>query len=298
MPTVLMINLKGGVGKTASTIALAETLAEQNYRTLVIDADHQSMAGELLVGQPRMLAAEKSRTTLHDLFLAMADCNFEEASLPRFILQAASSVESALENLDVLPCSFRIDDFFSNVARSHRLCRSYSSERELQIHLGKQMKKIGRWFNANYDFVLVDCPPSVAMQVKMMMRIADGYVIPSVPDQLSIRGSENLVERIGKYGFKLTALGTLWTLYREQISLHREMIRDPYSKIPQPFKTVIPNSTRMAAAADPRNATERIAHCNAKYGRAFADKYRDIVEEMLQRCEQHAIPVREVMLTV
>ncbi len=289
-----MINLKGGVGKTASTVAIAETFAEQGQRTLVIDADHQSMAGELLVGQTRMLQSERAKTTLHDMFLAMADVNFDIADLPKYALANASSVLTASENLSVVPCSFRIDDFSSNVAKSQRLCRTYATERELQGYLGRQMKKVKRWLNASYDIVLIDCPPSVAMQVKMFMRIADGYIIPSVPDQLSVRGSENLVKRISSYGFKLAGLGTLWTLYREQVALHREMVRDPFSGIPQPFQTIIPNATRLASAVDPRCIQTPSANCDAKYSQPFATRYRELVDELFSRCERYGIETRVI----
>ncbi|WP_345324877.1 ParA family protein [Novipirellula rosea] len=294
MPILLMINLKGGVGKTASTVAIAETFAELGQRTLVIDADHQSMAGELLVGQTRMLQSERAKTTLHDMFLAMADVNFDIADLPKYAMANASSVLTASENLSVVPCSFRIDDFSSNVAKSRRLCRSYATERELQVYLTRQMKKVKRWLDASYDIVLVDCPPSVAMQVKMFMRIADGYIIPSVPDQLSVRGSENLVKRISSYGFKLAGLGTLWTLYREQVALHREMVRDPFSGIPQPFQTIIPNATRLASAVDPRSIHNPSANCDAKYSKPFATRYRELVDELFGRCERNGIETRVV----
>ncbi|WP_442505625.1 ParA family protein [Novipirellula sp. SH528] len=294
MPIILMINLKGGVGKTASTVAIAETFAEQGQRTLVIDADHQSMAGELLVGQSRMLASERAKTTLHDMFLAMADVNFDAADLPNFALGNASSVQTSSENLWVVPCSFRIDDFSSNVAKSQRICRSYATERELQVYLTRQMKKVKRWLDASFDVVLVDCPPSIAMQVKMFLRIADGYVIPSVPDQLSVRGSENLVKRLSTYGFKLAGLGTLWTLYREQVALHREMVLDPFSGIPKPFQTIIPNATRLASAVDPRSVNAPFANCDAKYGKPFATRYRDLVDEMFGRCELLGIETRVV----
>ncbi|TWU36512.1 MinD/ParA/CobQ/CobA-like protein [Novipirellula aureliae] len=290
MPILLMINLKGGVGKTASTVAIAETLADQGQRTLVIDADHQSMAGELLVGEQRILKAEKSKATLHDMFLKMADLGFEPSQLNEFAIPNASNVQSAAENLSVVPCSFRIDDFFGCVSKSRRICRSYASERDLQTHLGRQMRKVQRWVREEYDFVLVDCPPSIAMQVKMFLRIADGYIIPSIPDQLSVRGSANLVNRLNKLNFtRIEGLGTLWTLYREQVALHREVVSDPFSGIPDPFQTIIPNATKLASAVDPRGYLNPVATCEVKYGKPFAERYRHLVDEIYCRCELYGI---------
>ncbi|MCO8124079.1 ParA family protein [Stieleria sp. TO1_6] len=289
MPLLLMINLKGGVGKTASTVALAETLAEQGQRTLVIDADHQSMAGELLVGESRMMQAERRGSTLHDVFLSMADVDFDPGSLGRYVIRGASNVLATENRLSVIPCSFRIDDFFSNLARSSRLCRTYTSEREILVQLQRQMRKMDRWLRTEFDFVLVDCPPSVAMQVRLFMKVADGYVIPSIPDQLSMRGTHNLVQRISKYGYKMTGLGTLWTLYRSQVALHREMVRDPFPGIPTPFQAVIPNSTRLAEAVDPRHIATAQINCDAKYTKEFAGRYRAIADELIERCRSAGI---------
>ncbi|WP_404307275.1 ParA family protein [Neorhodopirellula lusitana] len=283
MPVLLMINLKGGVGKTASTVALAETMAECGQRVLVIDADHQSMAGELLAGQSRMLRAERSRTTLHDLFLAMADVDFDPKLLNKFVIGNASTVGSAMSNLWTIPCSFRIDDFFSSVAKSNRICRTYATERELQVGLGKRMPKVKKWLMQHFDYVLVDCPPSIAMQVKMFLRIADGYIIPSIPDQLSVRGSENLVKRIGKLNFKVPGIGTLWTLYRQQVALHREIVKEPFAKLPTPFETVIPNATKLASAMT-LNDAKMIPNCDIKYGNEFASRYGVLTDELISHC--------------
>ncbi|MEX0819754.1 MAG: AAA family ATPase [Pirellulaceae bacterium] len=300
MPILLMINLKGGVGKTASTVAIAETLAEQGQRTLVIDADHQSMAGELLVGEQRMLGAEKNRSTLHDVFLAMLDEDFSDRNLSRYVLNPASNVLTATNNLSVLPCSFRIDDFFTSVSRSRRGHPSHSIVLQL---LHKRMAKLDSWLREQFDFVIVDCPPSVAMQVKLFLRIADGFIVPSIPDQLSIRGSANLMARLRKYRYKLKGLGTLWTLYREQVALHREMVRCPYSGIPAPFNSLIPNATKLADAVDPRSVANPVASCDAKYGKDFAARYRQLVDELLCRCEEQGIdtcprPVSRIAVTV
>ncbi|GAB5517040.1 ParA family protein [Rhodopirellula baltica] len=289
MPVLLMINLKGGVGKTASTVAIAETLAEEGYKTLVIDADHQSMAGELLLGQTRMLQCENRKRTLHDVFLAMCDPDFEVDDLRSFIAQETSNVATVHDFLDVIPCSFRIDDFYSNAFRSKRRAGLFQTERELFTQIKKQMPGAKKWLNELYDFVIVDCPPSIAMQVKMFLRIADGCVIPSIPDQLSVRGSANLVDRLKR--FRVETLGTLWTLYRQQTPLHRAMVAEPYSMLPTPFESVIPNAAQLARAVDPRELSNSQTNCDAKYGRQFAARYRELCSEIISRLRNLDIPV-------
>jgi chromosome partitioning protein len=76
---LLFINLKGGVAKTTNAVAVAECLAEAGHRVLLIDADHQCMAGELLLGESRMLNCERRHHTLHDLLASMLE---DEAGPP------------------------------------------------------------------------------------------------------------------------------------------------------------------------------------------------------------------------
>ncbi len=59
MSIILMLNMKGGVAKTTNAVAIAECLADQGRKVLVIDADHQCMASELLIGEDRLLRCEK-----------------------------------------------------------------------------------------------------------------------------------------------------------------------------------------------------------------------------------------------
>ena len=70
------IKLPAPVAKTTSAVAVAECFASQGHRTLLIDADHQCMAGELLLDESRLLRADKAKKTLHDLMSAMLDDDF------------------------------------------------------------------------------------------------------------------------------------------------------------------------------------------------------------------------------
>jgi chromosome partitioning protein len=95
MAILLMINLKGGVAKTTNAVAIAEGLASQGYRTLLVDADHQCMAGELLLGEKRQLECERKRTSLYDLLAAMLDEDFEPRRFPSFVSAKGSNIGGA-----------------------------------------------------------------------------------------------------------------------------------------------------------------------------------------------------------
>ena len=106
------LNLKGGVAKTTNAVAVAERLACDGFSVLVIDADHQCTAGELLLGERRLLDAEKRRTTLHDLLRHMLNADeFDPARFNRYAVQGGSNIKEAQGNLSVIPCSYRMDDF-------------------------------------------------------------------------------------------------------------------------------------------------------------------------------------------
>lgn len=134
---------------------------------------------------------------------------------------------------------------------------------------------------------IVDCPPSLAVQVKFLFPIADAFIVPSVPDRLSVRGSLYLLERIAKFGYTTSkGIGTLWSLYREQNHVHRDVIdrtnkgAELFNRLPRPFETIIPNATAIADATDP---DKRPPTFKAKYTPTFAKVYYRLCEEIVAR---------------
>jgi chromosome partitioning protein len=80
-------------------------------------------------------------------------------------------------------------------------------------------------------------------------------------------------------------------LYRQQTPLHRAMVAEPYSMLPTPFESVIPNAAQLAKAVDPRELNTVQANCDAKYGRQFAARYRELCGEILSRLRNLDVPV-------
>jgi chromosome partitioning protein len=150
--------------------------------------------------------------------------------------------------------------------RGHR-----SNDEFLGMFQGRRLV-LRRWLNSNYDLTIVDCPPSIAIQVKTFLAVADAYIVPAIPDRLSVRGSLHLLNRIRRSGFKIEGLGTVWSLYREQNGLHRRMVDVvsrrvvPFDQLPKPFETIIPNATAIAEATEPDRKPRLF---NAKYTPPF-----------------------------
>jgi len=287
MSILLFLNLKGGVAKTTNAIAVAECLAEAGRRVLVIDADHQRMAGELLLGVERARECDDRRRTLHDLMAAMLDDDFDVRRTSRYVVENVSDIGGGLPTLSVLPCSFRINDFSTNRARAGE---GYRSNDDFLSFYDRRRHSLQRWLRENYDFTIVDCPPSLALQVRFFLKIADGYIIPAVPDRMSVRGAMTLTDRLR--GRTARPLGTLWSLYREQVNMHRRVVEeaaaglDDYVSLPRPFATAIPNATAIADASEPNR---RPSSFTAKYEAKFARLYRSLCDEIVGRTESEVV---------
>ena len=293
MSILLFLNLKGGVAKTTNAVAVAECLADSGYRTLLIDADHQCMSGELLLGESRLLNCERRKITLHDLLAAMLDDDFCAEQFPAYVVPKASDIGDGLDKLSVLPCSIRIDDFSTNMAKARH---GFKSTDEFNAIFQRRRGMLRKWLGSSYDFTIVDCPPSIALQVKVFLTVADAFIVPAIPDRLSVRGSLWLLDRIRRLGVKIDGLGTLWSLYREQNAMHRKVVEvaaksvEPYKQLPKPFATVIPNASAIAMASEPNQKPKSFA---AKYSTPFARLYHELCEEIVQRCQWQEASVSE-----
>jgi chromosome partitioning protein len=210
---------------------------------------------------------------------------FNEEALTDYAVpvEPADDVAGA-RDLSVMPSSLRIDDFQRNY---NKASKKFHGNDEFHAVLGRRLRAFRNWLNANFDYTIIDCPPSLAIQVQMLVKVADTYVVPSVPDKLSVRGSHYLVERLRRKQFKIPGLGTLWSLYREQNVIHREMIRlaehhpELFVGLPKAFKTIIPNSTDVARAMESSHKSPDV-----KYTPKIASKYRELVGEITARCRR------------
>lgn len=281
MPIIMLLNLKGGVAKTTNAIAIAETFAKMGKKVLVIDADHQTMASELLLGQDYLLQIEEKNRTLHDLMSIMLDENFIPRYIDKFVIKNATLVHALSENMDCIPCSHRIDDFTTNIAKAKK---GYQSNDKFMNQYKTRIITMKKWCNTNYAYTIIDCPPSLAIQVRFFLRCADYFILPCLPDRLSIRGSTNLLDRLKQY--KIDCLGTLWSMVRGNVAKHQEIMNaahDPtseYSSVPKPFKTFIPNASAMVEAMD---SSKQFSTYNMKYQQMAGKLYHALCEEIEER---------------
>ena len=266
MPIVTsVINLKGGVGKTTLTLALAHFLAVvHGKRVLVIDLDPQTNATVCLIPEQEWKARDETGRTLYQLFADQVKgshrFNADDA-----IVRDVSNVGGGVRGLDLLPSSLRLIKVQDRVTQ---LTDFESYERGPIFAMRDALAE----FLPYYDHVLIDCPPSLGIVTLNGLAISDSYIIPVVPDLLSVLGIPPILDRVDHFAQRtrrnVRALGIVISKMRAQTVLHNEMLRrlrDDFvdRRFPPVFRTVIPESTRIAEAA---NVLAPLNTLQQKYG--------------------------------
>jgi chromosome partitioning protein len=253
MPVVTsVINLKGGVGKTTITIALAHFLAiEHRKRVLVIDLDPQTNATVSLIPELEWKERDEAGRTIYQLFVDQVK-RTTRFDADEAIVRDVSNVSGGVKGLDVLPSSLRLIKIQDRVTQ---LTDFEGYERGPIFALRDALTGVMPY----YDHVLIDCPPSLGIVTLNGLAISDSYVIPVVPDILSVLGIPPILDRVDHFGRctrrNIRALGIIISKMRAQTILHSEMVRRLREDFverhfPIVFETIIPESTRIAEAAD------------------------------------------------
>ena len=242
-------NQKGGVGKTTTTINLSAALAEKGKKVLVIDMDPQ---GNTTSGLG--LDKNNQKYTVYDLLLG-------EASIEECI------VREVFDNLDVLP---------SNVDLSGSEIELIGVERKEYI-----LKENVRQVKDDYDYIIIDCPPSLSMLTINAMTTADTILVPIQCEYYALEGLSQLIYTISlvkeRLNPELEIEGVVFTMYDARTNLSLQVVENVKGYLKQNiYKTIIPRNVRLAEAPshglpiniyDPRSAG--------------AEAYRALAEEVI-----------------
>ncbi|MFN3539248.1 MAG: ParA family protein [Rhodococcus sp. (in: high G+C Gram-positive bacteria)] len=261
---VATINLKGGVGKSTMTAALAEFMAgDFGKRVLLIDLDPQTNLTTMMIGPDQWQALNDSGRTLKALFEEALDSEAASFDIEDAVQRNVSPLAN-LGGIDLLASSLDMIEISEEVA-----AWQYDEPDSLEpvLVLKRAVDKI----RDQYDYILIDCPPNMGIITRNGLMLADAYVIPTIPDVLSTYGIPQIQKRVrmfsDKTGHKIKALGLIITKYRKGTNLHRDTIqrlqnavldydalpaheRELTERPPNVIPVYIPDAIAIAGAAD------------------------------------------------
>jgi chromosome partitioning protein len=205
MRTIAIINQKGGCGKTTTSINLAACLARLGQKTLLVDMDPQGHCGVGLA-----VPEEQIERTIFDTLIEPQDGRV--AQLSEIVWQIASDFDLAPSNLKL--ASFE-QVFAGRPGREDRLARSISS------------------VSGNYQWTIIDCPPSVGLLTFNALRACDEVIVPVETGFFSLHGLAKMMETLEELRDKCSkeiAIRVLPTLYDTRTKLAREVLAELRSK--------------------------------------------------------------------
>jgi len=272
--TISIINLKGGVGKTTVSVALAEMWADAGERVLVIDLDPQTNSTVALIGEERWLERHKAGKTVYGILDTFLKSDTPHVDIDSFIVKRVSNVKSGrgIEGLDLLPSSLKLLDIQDQL--------THISAKDHRVKADEVLKQVLAPIVQRYDKIIVDCPPNVGYITKNGLFLSDYYLIPVIPDYLSTFGLPMVSSRIAQYGEsikrQILPVGIVVSKYRQQSTVHRQVAVDlgnnQYGVAKQPIPVLqpyIPEANDVAQAMAWEDlAGNKVNHTTvkAKYG--------------------------------
>ena len=266
--TIAICNQKGGVGKTTTTVNLGVGLAMQGKKVLLIDADAQGSL-TLSLGYPK---PDELPITLADIMQNVID----DTPIPD-----GCGILHHSEGVDLLPANIELSGM------EIRLINAMSRESVLRTYINA--------VKPHYDYILIDCMPSLGMMPINSLAAADSVIIPSQPSYLSAKGLDLLMQSIAKVkrqiNPKLKIEGILLTMtdsrtnYGQQID---NLIRGAYGSKIKVFDQTIPRSVRAAEIS----AVGKSIFQHDPKGKV-AEAYRSLTKEVMANAERQLKRVAE-----
>lgn len=245
---ISLLNHKGGVGKTTSTISIGAALVQLGKRVLLLDLDPQANL-TLSLGIPRQK---------HTIYEALRG----EGELAPFNVK---------ENLDVIPSTLDLS----------------GAEMELINEAGREfiLRELFEPLQTEYDYILIDCPPSLGLLTLNALTSSDHVIIPLQTEFLALQGLTKIKQVVDKVRFrlnkKLTIAGVVATMYDNRKVLNRDVV-DTIRKYfgDKVFETLVRDNVSLAEA--PAARQDIFEYNNKSNG---AEDYLELSKEIISRVE-------------
>ena len=218
---IAIANQKGGVGKTTTSINLSASLALKNQKVLVIDTDPQ---GNTTSG----FGVDKNEldNTIYELILG--ECSIQDCL-----------VKNVVDGVDLIP---------SNVNLAAAEIELIGVEKKEYI-----LKNEVDWIRDKYDFIVIDCPPSLNMLTINAMTTANSVLVPIQCEYYALEGLSQLIHTVNlvkeRLNPELDMEGVVFTMYDSRTNLSLQVVENVKDHLNQRvYKTIIPRNIRLAEA--------------------------------------------------